>query len=257
MSAWDPNIYLRFSNERTRPAIDLVSRIDIPGPERIIDLGCGPGNSTEILHQRWPHAHVTGLDNSAEMLSAAQKSNPALEWILADASAWQAATPYHIIFSNAALQWMPDHARLIPRLFAMVAKGGALAFQIPARLGSPLHQFILQVAEEPEWAAQMAGARTGFLTEGSAFYYDALASAASAIDLWETEYYHIMQDHQAIITWAKGAALRPFLDALGTEEQRERFTRLIAARIERAYRRQGDGKVLFPFRRLFVVAYRR
>ncbi len=255
MSAWNPSLYMKFGSERTQPSIDLVSRIDISDPEHIIDIGCGPGNSTAILRQRWPNARITGLDNSPEMIDAAQQGYPAQEWILADAVKWQPPAPYRIVFSNAALQWMPDHARLIPHLFGMVAKGGALAFQIPARLYSPLHQNLLEVADEAEWAQRMAGPKNGFLMERPAFYYDLLAGAASKVDLWETEYYHIMENYGAIISWASGTALRPFLDALDTEEQRQRFTQLLTARVERSYLVQRDGKVLFPFRRLFMVAY--
>ncbi len=256
MSAWNVNLYLKFGNERTQPSIDLVSRINLGNPQRIIDVGCGPGNSTEILRLRWPNARVAGLDNSPEMIAAATQSHPDQEWILADASAWQAALPYDLVFSNAVLQWLPNHGQLIPQLLGQVAQGGALAFQIPSRAYSPTHQFTLEVAEEPEWAQRLAAARHGFTMERPAFYYDVLAGAASRVDIWETEYYHIMADHQAIMQWINGAAVRPFLDALGTEEQRQRFTWLLTERVVQAYQRQRDGKILFPFRRLFVVAYR-
>ena len=142
MPAWDANLYLKFANERTQPAIDLVSRINLANPQRIIDVGCGPGNSTAILRQRWPGAAVAGLDSSPEMIAAARLANPEQEWILADAGAWQADAPYDLVFSNATLQWLPDHERIVRRLFDQVAAGGALAFQIPSRAYSryaPVH----------------------------------------------------------------------------------------------------------------------
>lgn len=256
MAAWDVNLYLQFGNERAQPSIDLVSRVMIADPKRIIDLGCGPGNSTSILRRRWPNARVAGLDSSPEMIAAARQNQLDQEWILADATAWQAASPFDIVFSNAALQWMPDHERLLPRLLANVAPGGALAFQIPSRLYSPSHQFILQIAEDPEWAHRMSAPKSTFHMEHPPFYYDVLAPHAARLDIWETEYYHVMENHQGIMDWINGAALRPFLDALETNPQRERFVRMLRDHIVQVYPPRANGKVLFPFRRLFVIAYR-
>ncbi len=256
MSAWDASLYLQFGNERTQPAIDLVSRINVTKPARIIDLGCGPGNSTEILRKRWPRAIVAGLDNSPEMIAAARNTHPHDEWILADAATWQAASPVDIVFSNAALQWIPDHGRLVPRLLDQVAHGGALAFQMPSRRYSLAHEFIVEIANDGEWAHLTHTARDLFTLEAPGFYYDALSGSATRVDMWETEYYHRMDSHQDIITWLAGAAVRPFLDALQADAQRKRFMQLLTERIVDAYHPQRDGKVLFPFRRLFVVAYR-
>ncbi len=256
MPAWNPSLYLQFANERTQPAIDLVSRVNVEHPRRVVDLGCGPGNSTEIVRQRWPGAQVAGLDNSPEMLRVAGEKYPEQQWILADAASWQAEAPCDVVFSNAALQWVPDHARLIPHLFGQVAKGGALAFQIPARLYSPTHQLILEVACDPEWRAQTAAAREVFTMEHPTFYYDVLEGAAARVDMWETEYYHVMEDAHAIMAWITGAALRPFVDALADDEARERFLARVTERVTQAYPPRRNGRVLFPFRRLFVVAYR-
>jgi len=255
MSAWDVNLYLRFGNERSQPTIDLVSRVSLSDPQRIIDVGCGPGNSTEILRQRWPNARVTGLDSSPEMIDAARKAHPDQEWLLADAAVWQAEAPFDLVFSNAALQWVPNHARLMPRLMDQVAPGGALAFQIPSRVHSLTHQFILDVADDPEWMLLLAGARRAFTMEPPPRYYDLLVARAR-LEMWETEYYHVMADHDAILQWMRGASARPFLEALDTEQQRQRFLGLLARRVAQAYQPQRDGKILFPFRRLFVVAYR-
>jgi trans-aconitate 2-methyltransferase len=256
MSAWKPNLYLQFANERTQPSIDLVSRVNVDRPRRVVDLGCGPGNSTEIVRQRWPEAQVAGLDNSPEMLAVAREKYPDQQWILADAASWQAEAPVDVVFSNAALQWVPDHARLMPHLFAQVAPGGALAFQIPSRLYSPTHQLIVEVACEAEWRTHTAAAREAFTMEHPDFYYDVLAGDAARVDMWETEYYHVMADAHAIMAWITGAALRPFVDALPDDEARERFVERVTERVVAAYPPRRNGRVLFPFRRLFVVAYR-
>lgn len=258
MPAWDANLYLKFGDERTQPALDLVTRVNLAAPAQIIDIGCGPGNSTAVLRPRWPGAQVAGLDNSPDMLAAARLSQPEQEWILADAAAWQASasSSYDLVFSNAALQWMANHEALVPGLFRLVRPGGALAFQMPARAYSRIHQLILEVADEPEWIRRMGAARQGFTLERPGFYYDLLAGLAARLDLWETEYCHVMPDRDAIIQWVSGTAVRPFLDALETEAERQRFIVQLSARVEQAYPLQRDGQVLFPFRRLFVVAYR-
>lgn len=258
MPEWDANLYLKFGDERTQPAIDLVTRVSLEAPQHIIDIGCGPGNSTAILRQRWPGARVTGLDSSPRMIEAARLSQPEQEWILADASSWLASTAagYDLVFSNAALQWMPDHAALVPGLFGRVQPGGALAFQMPARAYSKIHQLILEVADEPEWIQRMGAARQGFTLERPGFYYDLLAGVAAKLEMWETEYCHVMPDRDAIIQWVSGTAVLPFLEALDSEAERQRFIVQLSARVEQAYPLQQDGKVLFPFRRLFLIAYR-
>ncbi len=258
MPAWDADLYRKFADERTQPAIDLVTRVQLAAPREIIDIGCGPGNSTAVLRARWPSARVAGLDSSPEMLETARRSQPQQEWILADAASWQAGATadYDLVFSNAALQWIPDHGTFIPGLFRRVRSGGALAFQMPARAYSRIHQLILEVADDPEWIQRMGPPRQGFTLEQPGFYYDLLAGVASRLDIWETEYCHVMPDRDAIIQWVSGTAVRPFLDPLDSEAERQRFILHLSARVEQAYPLQQDDKVLFPFRRLFVVAYR-
>lgn len=256
MSAWDAGLYQQFASERTQPAIDLVARLAVDDPKRIIDLGCGPGNSTEILRRRWPRAEVVGLDSSPEMISAAQARYPEQQWLLADAANWEAHQPYDIVFSNAALQWLPDHAQLLPRLLQQVAEGGMLAFQIPSHVDSQLHRHMLQLADEPEWAQRMHEAKTALTIENPSFYYDVLTECAAKVDIFEIVYYHVMKDEEAIIQWISSTGLRPFLSALETAEQQLRFTELLKTRVAAAYPCQQNGKVLFPFRRLFVIAYR-
>ncbi len=258
MPAWDANLYLKFGDERTQPAIDLVSRVNLEAPQSIIDIGCGPGNSTAVLRARWPRARLIGLDSSPDMIEAAHKDFPGGEWLVGDAAQWAATAPttHDLVFSNAALQWVPGHDALIPGLFSRVKPGGALAFQMPSRAYSTIHQLILEVADEPEWMQRMGAARQGFTLERPGFYYDLLSGAASKLDIWETEYCHVMPDRDAIVQWVSGTAVRPFLEALDSESERQRFIVELSARVEQAYPLQQDGKVLFPFRRLFVVAYR-
>jgi trans-aconitate 2-methyltransferase len=256
MPTWDANLYLQFANERTQPSLDLIARIGIPHPARVIDLGCGPGNSTAMLWQQWPDADITGLDSSAEMIAAASLSYPDRRWVLADAASWTADAPFDLVFSNAALHWLPDHAVLFPHLLAQVASGGALAVQMPAHYKSPLHEIMMEVAEEAAWSPLLDGARTALTKEPPSFYYEVLQPLATRLDLWETEYYHIMDSPQSIVNWFRGTGLRPFLEALPTEEQKQRFEEKVLAGYTQAYPRQKDGRILFPFRRLFMIAYR-
>lgn len=256
MSDWNVNLYMQFGNERTQPAIDLISRINITNPNKIVDLGCGPGNSTKCLRRRWPEATVTGLDSSSEMINSCRENYPDQEWILADAASWQPSSACDIVFSNAVFQWLPQHDRLLRHLFAYVAPGGALAFQIPVRIYSALQQLIIEVANEPEWIHLMEGPKNTFTIESPAYYYDVLARTAQKLDIWETEYWHVMENAQAIISWISSTGLRPFLAALETETQKQRFTKILGKRVAETYMPQADGKVLFPFRRLFVVGYK-
>jgi trans-aconitate 2-methyltransferase len=256
MPTWDPGVYLHFANQRTQPAIDLIARVRLTNPARVIDLGCGPGNSTAVLRQRWPDADIIGLDSSADMLTAAAQSHPAGKWILADAAAWQADLPFDLVFSNAALQWIPNHPALFTHLMAQVAPSGALAVQVPAHYSSPLHQVTLEVTNNPAWRQLMDEPQHALTYKTPAGYYAVLQPLAHEVDLWETEYYHIVDDPQAIVTWFRGTGLRPFLAALETDEQRRHFEQLILEGYTRAYPPQADGRILFPFRRLFMVAYR-
>ncbi|MGA2401611.1 MAG: methyltransferase domain-containing protein [Syntrophobacteraceae bacterium] len=256
MLKWDADLYLKFSSERTQPSVDLTARIAIPDPGRIIDLGCGPGNSTAVLRQRWPKARITGLDSSPHMLAAASGSYPHHEWLIGDIAAWSAESAFDLVFSNAALQWVPMHDILFPHLFAQVASGGALAVQMPAHSKSPLHRKILETADDPSWRHLMAQARNALTKEPPSFYYNLLRPLAEHLVIWETEYYHVVDSPQAIIEWFRGTGLRPFLAALENEGQKKRFEELLLERYTRAYPPQNDGRILFQFRRLFIIAYR-
>ncbi len=256
MPDWNADLYLKFRDERTRPAAELAARVDVASPETVIDLGCGPGNSTQVLRNRWPEAQVVGLDNSPDMISAATESYPGQQWELADVQDWSATAPYDVVFSNAALMWIGNHRQLIPQLLLQTAPGGAFAFQIPIRNYSPIRKHIDDVADDAAWRNLMQNAKSSLTIESPSFYYDALADKALKLDIWETEYYHIMRNPTDIVEWMSGTGLRPYLQALETGHQRDRFLHLLSDRVAESYPRRTDGRVLFPFRRLFVIAYR-
>lgn len=254
---WDAAQYLRFERERTQPAIDLLRRVELERPDRLVDLGCGPGNSTQLLGQRWSGAHVTGVDRSAEMLAAARTRAPAFEWVSADLASWTAPAPFDLVFSNAALQWVPDHGRLIPRLWESVAPSGVLAFQVPAR-SEPAPPWIaawesVAVREFPRSPPIDPVGRTVRPLEE---YYDMLAPRADAVAVWETEYRHVLDGPGAVVEWVEGTGLRPWLQSLPDDAARGRFRRAYLPEIERGYPVRPDGRVLFPFLRRFVVAER-
>jgi trans-aconitate 2-methyltransferase len=189
------------------------------------------------------------------MVASAKRSYPDDEWILGRIDDWSAQAPYDVVFSNAALQWAPDHVTLVRHLFGQVAPGGALAFQIPSGAYSPVRSFIHDIAGDEAWAPRMGEARAALTMEEPHVYYDALAARAGSVDLWETEYHHVMESPSAIVEWISSTGLRPFLDALASDDERERFVALLTARVVDSYARRSDGRVLFPFRRTFVVAY--
>jgi trans-aconitate 2-methyltransferase len=260
---WDPNKYLQFGDERTRPAVDLAARIAIENPRTVIDLGCGPGNSTQVLRQRWQVAagvagggiRIYGLDNSPEMIGAARAAFPQQEWVLGRIEDWSASEPHDVVFSNAALQWAKDHVVLTRRLFGQVAPGGALAFQIPSGEFSPVRSFIHEIARDPAWAPRMVHALNALTMEAPHVYYDALAASARSVDIWETEYHHVIESPPAIVEWMSSTGLRPFLNALNSADEKQRFLAILTQRVADAYTTRADGRVLFPFKRTFVIAY--
>lgn len=254
--AWNPAHYLQFAGERTRPAVDLVSRVQVESPWAVVDLGCGPGNSSAVLRARWPGARLIGVDSSPDMIEAARAGYPEGEWLLADLAQWTPRERFGVVFSNATLQWLPQHGPLVQRLFGHVAESGALAFQIPSAAYALVRTLIHEIAAEGAWATRMAGPLRALTMESPEFYYDHLASLAHSVDVWETDYVHVMPSPSAIVEWIASTGLRPFLAALDSEADRQEFVRRLQERVTASYRPRRDGKVLFPFRRLFVVAYR-
>lgn len=254
-TSWDSEQYLRFAEERTRPCRDLVQRIALPSPRRIADLGCGPGNSTAVLAERWPSAELTGIDSAPDMLSRARRDHPAWTWEEGDIAAFHPARPFDLVFSNAALQWVVDHAALLPRLLGHVAPGGALAVQMPGNLDAPAHRLMRELAASAAWRADFPSPVREWHVHDLAEYYDMLSGHAKRLDLWATEYQHVLDGAAAIAEWYKGTGLRPLLDALPDAARRERFVADYEARLAEVFTPQRDGKVLLPFRRVFLIAY--
>jgi trans-aconitate 2-methyltransferase len=253
MPSWDDAQYLKFASERTRPARELLARVPVASARHVVDLGCGPGNSTALLRARWPDARLTGVDDSAEMLKRARGELPDVDWIEADAGTFAPSEPVDVLFSNALLQWLPAHEELVPRLFGHVRPGGALAFQVPHNFDEPSHRLMRETPGP--WASRMAAVRLHDPVGKADSYYDLLAPYASSVDVWQTRYEHVMPDADAIVEWVKGTGLRPYLEALEPSE-RPLFLEAYASGIEAAYPARRDGKRLFSFPRLFVVAVR-
>ncbi|WP_420243244.1 trans-aconitate 2-methyltransferase [Roseiterribacter gracilis] len=252
---WDPKLYLRFGDERTRAAIDLLARIPEDAPARVVDLGCGPANSTALLAARWPVATLDGVDSSAAMIEQARAALPSARFEQADIANWTASTPYDVVYSNATLQWLPDHATLIPRLFEAVAPGGWFAVQIPNNKASPSQSVFRALAQTSRWRDKLKNAAISPPIGTVGLYDDVLRPAARKVDIWETEYQHRMKDAAAIVEFVRATAIKPYLDCLVADEQRaflDEGTRLMADQFER----RSDGSLLFAFRRLFFVAQR-
>ena len=252
---WDPAKYLEFMGHRLRPALDLLVRVPATAPAVVHDLGCGAGNVTRLLVERWPGAAVTGVDGSAAMLEAARAAAPGVTWIQADIGAWRGPRPADVVFSNAALHWLDDHAGLFPRLVSGIAPGGVLAVQMPRNHGAPSHTEMVAAAETGPWRERLRPALRARPVAGPAVYHDILAPHVSRLDIWETEYLHALEGDNPVVEWTRGSALKPLLDRL-EEPERSGFLAEYSARIARAYPPRPDGRTLFPFRRLFIVAMR-
>jgi trans-aconitate 2-methyltransferase len=261
MHDWNPDLYRRYEDERTRPAQDLLARVPLERAARVVDLGCGPGNSTELLVRRFATAQVTGTDNSEAMLASAHQRLPQVRFELSDIARWtpdaaQGGAP-DLIYANAALQWVPDHETLIPRLFAALAPGGVLAIQMPDNRQEPTHRLMRELAAQAPWAEPIGDAdrlRTALLGIGG--YYDLLAKQAAQVDVWRTIYQHPMATPAAIVEWVRGTGLKPFVDRLPSALQASylaEYERCIA----QAYPPRADGRLRLAFPRLFLVAQRK
>ena len=251
---WSAAQYTQFEDERTRPVRDLVAAIPPAQARTAIDLGCGPGNSTQVLAARLPGAVVRGIDSSDDMIRAARERLPDIEFDVADIAQWQSPTPLDAILANASLQWLPDHVTLYPKLVAQLARGGCLAVQTPDNLGEPAHRVAREVAANGPWAGKIAGVVHPDRHD-PAWYYALLAPLCQRVDVWRTTYFHPLQGHDAIVEWFKGSALRPFLAPLDAPEQ-QAFLSAYRDGIAAAYPLLPDGTALLPFPRLFLVATR-
>lgn len=256
MADWNPALYTRFEDERTRPAAELLARVPLERPALAIDLGCGPGNSTALIAARYPDAEIVGLDTSPAMLDSAAARLPHLRFAQADAATWVPERAPDLIYANAVLQWLPDHATLLPRLFGLLKPGGVLAVQMPDNLGQPTHRLMREVATSGPWSGAIGdpavAGRLGRMLE-PAGYYDLLATRAAETDVWRTAYHHPMADAAAIVEWVSATGLKPFIDPLAPDE-RTGFLAAYTAAIDAAYPPRADGKRLLAFPRVFIVA---
>jgi trans-aconitate 2-methyltransferase len=255
MATWSAEQYLKFEDERTRPARDLLNGVPLATPRTVVDVGCGPGNSTELLVDRYPEAAVSGFDSSAEMLVAARKRLPNVTFTQADVATWSPTPPPDLIYANAVFQWVPDHVAVLVRLTGALAPGGVFAVQMPDNQQEPSHAAMRAVAAEKEFAEAFRTPIAREVLPPVGAYYDALKPVAARVEIWRTTYHHALADAEAITEWVKGTGLRPFLDRLDAGQQKEYLARY-TARLAADYPAQADGRVLFRFPRLFIVATR-
>jgi len=254
MADWNSTQYLKFKAQRTQPSIDLAARIEVENPRDIIDIGCGPGNSTRVVKSRFPEAHATGADLSDNMLETARRDNPDCDFIKLDVGGDLSAfaEKFDVVFSNACLQWVPEHRKLLPSLFSMLRKGGVLAVQIPMNFDEPIHQIIGKTAASPEWSGKFNTPRIFYtLSEGE--YFDILSELTDDFEIWRTTYFHRMPSIDSIIEWYKGTGLRPYLGIL-SDSDKEKFLAEIRARLEEEYPAQKNGEIIFRFPRFFFIA---
>lgn len=255
MADWNSEQYLKFKAQRTQPAIDLAARLE-GSPREIIDLGCGPGNSTRVLKNRFPNAHIVGADSSENMIAKAREDNSDLEFMLLDLNDDLGAhyDGYDVVFSNACFQWLPDHRGLLPRVFGLLKRGGALAVQIPMNFDEPIHKIIASVSESEEWSGKFPEKRIfGTLTQSE--YFDILSELTDEFELWQTTYCHRMPSIESIIEWYRSTGLRTYLAALSDEDGAE-FIADISAELEREYPKQANGEIIFRFPRFFFIAHK-
>jgi trans-aconitate 2-methyltransferase len=249
---WDPERYLRYADERGRPFVELLARVRAEAPATVTDLGCGPGNLTTLLADRWPDATVTGVDASAEMIAEARTLETSVRFETADLRAWlRTAEPVDVLISNATLQWVPGHLDLLPALVEHVRPGGWLAFQVPGNFGEPSHVLRRELAAEPPYAEHTAGVAAPDARD-AATYLRALAGLGCTVDAWETTYLHVLHGQDPVFTWISGTGARPTLQAL-PDDLRPAFEDELKRRLRQAYPDDGLG-VVMPFRRVFVAA---
>jgi trans-aconitate 2-methyltransferase len=251
---WDPDRYLTYADERGRPFVELLARVGASAPAEVVDLGCGPGNLTGLLAERWPGAHVVGLDSSPDMIGKAQALGQPVEYAVADLREWRPERPVDVLVSNATLQWVPRHLDLLPGLVDTVTPSGWFAFQVPGNFDAPSHTLRAALAAEEPYASYTSGAATPS-SHDPAVYYDALVAAGCTVDVWETTYTHVLSGPDPVFTWVSGTSLRPTLEAL-PDPLREEFAAALKRRFDAAYPVRADGTVLLPFRRVFAVARR-
>jgi trans-aconitate 2-methyltransferase len=251
--SWDPAQYLKFSGERLRPALDLLARVPAAAPRAVVDLGCGAGNLMPLLRERWPQARLTGVDGSPQMLAKARADHPQVEFVQADVGAWRPARAVDVLYSNATLHWLDGHESLFPRLLESVAPGGWLAVQMPRNFGAPSHTGVRDAILAGPWRARLEPHLRPNPVAEPQFYWRLLRDKAASLEIWEIEYLQVLQGDNPVAEFTKGSWLKPFLDRL-EEPERSAFEADYRARVAAAYPPEADGRTLFPFRRLFIVA---
>ena len=254
VSDWNSKQYLKFRAERTQPAIDLARRMELKRPQKVADIGCGPGNSTAVLRDMFPEAEITGFDSSEDMLCAARKNCPGPRFEFCDVSRDlpRLGTGFDAVFSNACLQWVPEHKKRIPELFGMLKPGGTLAVQVPLNFEEPIHRIIKAAAAAEKWRHFFPHPRV-FYTLKPEEYSDLLAECSSGFQMWMTTYFHMLPSQNAILEWYRSTGLRPYLDAL-PEDKKAEFEGDIMEQVRTAYPPRKDGRVIFRFPRLFFIA---
>ena len=253
--AWEPGSYLKFADLRVRPGLDLLAQVPLDAPGRVTDLGCGAGSITPFLRTRWPDADITALDGSTEMLARAQAEYPNLgvTWQCADIRTWAPSEPQDLIYSNAVLHWIDDHATLLPRLMGELASGGVLAVQLPNQFAEASHMLMRDVAHSGPWAETLEPLLRCEPVSDMGAYYDWLSPHAVKLDIWETTYMHMLEGDDPVLDWIGSTALKPLLEALN-DGMRAAYRTALADELRSAYPKCADGKTLFPFCRLFIVA---
>lgn len=257
-SDWSSMQYLKFGDQRTMPVRDLLAKVPVTAPKRVIDLGCGPGNSTTVLKERYPDAEIMGMDSSADMLKKARKTLPGLEFHEADLESYQPEQPADLLFSNAVFHWLPDKQRvpIMERLLETLAPGGVLAIQVPDNADEPSHSLMRETAKKGPWREELEKRDPAIpYFPAPAKLYNALKPLCSSVDIWRTNYFHVLDNHEAIVEWVKGTGLRPFVDPLPAF-QRKLFLLRYLEKLRAGYAPLEDGKVMLRYPRLFVVAVR-
>ncbi|MGH8704322.1 MAG: methyltransferase domain-containing protein [Burkholderiales bacterium] len=253
--SWDPAQYLKFAGERLRPALDLLARIPAAAPETVVDLGCGAGNLAPLFLQRWPRTKLLGVDGSPEMLARARADFPQASFVQADVATWRPPQPVDVLYSNATLHWLDGHDELVPGLLASVKPGGWLAIQMPRNFDAPSHSLIVETIEQGPWRAKLEPRLRRQPVAEPQHYWRLLHGRTASLEIWESEYLQVLQGENPVAEFTKGTWLKQFLDRL-EEPERSAFEADYRARVHAAYRVEPDGRTLFPFRRLFIVAQR-
>jgi trans-aconitate 2-methyltransferase len=255
MNDWNPDLYLQYSGQRNQPAKDLLSRITVADVKSVLDYGCGPGNSTFLAGQKWRRAHILGIDSSEAMITKAVAAYPDMEWKLQDIMTWDTDLKFDVVFSNAVIQWIFDHKNLMKKLASLVLPAGAVAFQIPEYADMPVSR-VIDEEYHKVCSGDLFSLADIFEFHQGSYYYDVLQEDFGSIEMWQTDYMHEMKSYSDIVTMIESTGLKPYLARIESDQQQKVFLENVAGALQREYHEHANGKVLFPFKRLFVIAYK-